>query len=102
MSVAAVPYSHSVPYGVFELDGHDILGIKEKPVFNYYANAGIYLIKRSLIGLIPDNVYCDATDLMDLLIKRRKKIIRFPLMGFWVDIGKKEDYAKVREIAKYL
>ena len=102
MSVAAVPYSHSVPYGVFELDGHDILGIKEKPVFNYYANAGIYLIKRSLIGLIPDNVYCDATDLMDLLIKRRKKIVRFPLMGFWVDIGKKEDYAKVREIAKYL
>ena len=102
MSVAAVPYSHSVPYGVLELDGHDILGIKEKPVFNYYANAGIYLIKRSLIGLIPDNVYCDATDLMDLLIKRRKKIIRFPLMVFWVDIGKKEDYAKVQEIAKYL
>lgn len=28
MSVAAVPYSHSVPYGVFELDGHDILGVK--------------------------------------------------------------------------
>ena len=102
MSVAAVPYSHSVPYGVFELDGHDILGVKEKPLFNYYANAGIYLIKRSLIGLIPDNVYCDATDLMDLLIKERRRIVCFPLMGFWVDIGKKEDYLKVREIAKYL
>ena len=102
MSVAAVPYSHAVPYGVFELDGHDIQGINEKPVFNYYANAGIYLIKKSLINLIPDNVYCNATDLIERLIEKKRKVVRFPLMGFWVDIGKKEDYAKVQEIAKYL
>ena len=44
MSVAAVPYSHAVPYGIFELESHNIQGINEKPVFNYYANAGIYLI----------------------------------------------------------
>lgn len=47
MSVAAVPYSVNIPYGVFELSGHDIIGIKEKPTINYYANAGIYLIKKT-------------------------------------------------------
>lgn len=102
MSVAAVPYSHSIPYGVLELNGQDILGIKEKPVFNYYANAGLYLIKKSIVDLIPESTYCDATDLIDLLIRMDKKIVRFPLMGLWVDIGKKEDYTKVQEIAKYL
>ena len=43
MSVAAVPYTVSVPYGIFDLDGRDIQGLIEKPTYNYYANAGIYL-----------------------------------------------------------
>lgn len=102
MSVAAIPYSISVPYGIFELDNHYIQGIKEKPVYNYYANAGIYLIKKSLIEFIPDNTYCDATDLINLLISIGKSIIRYPLVGYWVDIGKHEDYKKVWDLVKHI
>src|SRR5574344_1688283 len=40
MSVAAVPYTISVPYGIFDLDGRNLKGIIEKPTYNYYANAG--------------------------------------------------------------
>ena len=47
MSVAAVPYTVSVPYGIFDLEGRNIQGLIEKPTYNYYANAGIYLIKLS-------------------------------------------------------
>ena len=48
MSIAAIPYSVSVPYGIFELDDINIKGLREKPTYNYYANGGIYLIKRHL------------------------------------------------------
>jgi NDP-sugar pyrophosphorylase family protein len=102
MSVAAVPYSVSVPYGIFNLNGRDILGIKEKPSYNYYANAGIYLIKRELLDLIPDNKLFNATDFMELLIARNHKVIRFPLTGYWIDIGKHEDYKKAQELVKHL
>jgi NDP-sugar pyrophosphorylase family protein len=102
MSVAAVPYSVSVPYGIFNLNGRDILGIKEKPSYNYYANAGIYLIKRELLDLIPDNKFFNATDFMELLIARNHKVIRFPLTGYWIDIGKHEDYKKAQELVKHL
>ena len=49
MSVAAVPYTVSVPYGIFDLDGRVIQGLIEKPTYNYYANAGIYLKKNSFL-----------------------------------------------------
>ena len=102
MSVAAVPYSVNVPYGIFELTGRDIQGVKEKPTYNYYANAGIYLIKKKLFDLIPDNVFYNATDFIDTLIAKQFKVIRYPLTGYWIDIGKHEDYQKAQELVKHL
>ena len=69
MSVAAIPYSVSVPYGIFELEERTIKGVREKPTYNYYANSGIYLIKRELLSLIPEGVFFNATDFMEKLIE---------------------------------
>ncbi len=102
MAVGAVPYSFSIPYGIFELQGCNILNIKEKPTYNYYANAGIYLIKRELLDLIPENVFFNATDFMELLIRRNMKVIRYPVTGYWLDIGKHEEYNKAIELVKHL
>ncbi len=101
MSVAAVPYSISIPYGIFELEGREIRGITEKPVNNYYANAGIYLIKKTLLDLIPRDTFFDATDFIELLISNGHKVIRFPLLGYWIDIGKHEDYRKAQDFVKH-
>ena len=102
MSVAAVPYSVNVPYGIFELTGRDIQGVKEKPTYNYNANAGKYIIKKMLLDLIPDNVFYNATDFIDTLIAKQFKIIRYPLTGYWIDIGKHEDYQKAQDLVKHL
>ena len=102
MSAAAVPYSVSVPYGIFNMKGDCITSITEKPTFNYYANAGIYLIKQEILGLIPENSFFNATDLIELLIAQNKKVVRFPLHGSWIDIGNKDEYTKVQDIVKHL
>lgn len=103
MSIAAVPYSVNVPYGIFEIEGRrNIKGVREKPSFHYYANAGIYLIKKEVLDLIPEGAFFDATDLMAALIERGRSVVRFPLSGYWIDIGKPEDFAKVQELAKHL
>lgn len=102
MSVAAVPYSVSIPYGIIELEGKKITAIKEKPTYNHDVNAGIYIIKRSLLDLIPDNIFYDATDFINLLTSIGKSVIRYPLVGYWVDIGKHEDYKKVQDLVKHL
>ena len=102
ISVAAVPYGVSVPYGIFELDGRDIKGVKEKPTYNYYANAGIYLIKKEILNLIPNDTFFNATDFIELLIANNKKVVRFPVTGYWIDIGQHTDYEKAKEIVKHL
>lgn len=102
MAVVAIPYSVTVPYGIFELSGRDIIGIKEKPTFNYYANAGIYLVKKKLLDLIPEGEFYNATDFVDLLINKGYKVVRFPLTGYWIDIGQHEDLKKARELVKHL
>ena len=101
MSVAAVPYTVSVPYGIFDLEGRDIQGLIEKPTYNYYANAGIYLIKRRALDEIPDDIFFNATDLIEKLIGEGKKVIRFPLNGTWIDIGNPQEYQKAKELVKH-
>lgn len=103
MSIAAVPYSVSVPYGIFEIEGtRNITGVREKPSFHYYANAGIYLLKRSVLDLIPEGEFFNATDMMALLVSKGLSVIRFPLSGYWIDIGKPEDFKKVQDLAQHI
>ena len=102
MSVAAVPYNVSIPYGVLDLDGRNIKGLLEKPKYNYYANAGIYLIKRSALDEIPENTFFNATDLIEKLIGEEKKVIRYPLNGTWIDIGNPQEYQRAKDLVKHL
>lgn len=104
MSAVAIPYSISVPYGIFDIQGQrDIHGILEKPTYNYYANAGIYLIRREMLEkYIPQDAFFNATDFMEKLIAEGRKIIRFPLSGYWIDIGNKQEYAKAQDLVKHL
>ncbi|WP_071149717.1 nucleotidyltransferase family protein [Bacteroides ndongoniae] len=102
MSVAAVPYVVKVPYGIFQLDGRNIKGVTEKPTISYYANAGIYLIKKERLNLIPDNVFFNATDFMDSLVSKGFNVIRYPVSGYWIDIGQYDELERAREIVKHI
>lgn len=102
MSVAAVPYNVSIPYGILDLEGRNIHGLIEKPKYNYYANAGIYLIKRKALDEIPEDTFFNATDLIEKLINQGKKVIRYPLNGTWIDIGNPQEYLKAQDLVKHL
>lgn len=102
MSVAAIPYNVSIPYGILDLEGRVIKGLLEKPKFNYYANGGIYLIKRRALDEIPNDTFFNATDLIEKLISEDKKVIRYPLNGTWIDIGNPQEYQKAQDLVKHL
>lgn len=102
MSAAAIPYTISVPYGIFMLEGRNITGVHEKPVYNHYANAGIYLIRREALSLIPEGEVFNATDLINALTETGNSVIRYPLTGLWMDIGTPEEYHKAQDLVKHL
>lgn len=102
MSVAAVPYDVDIPLGILNLEGRNITGLSEKPHFGYYANAGIYLIKRSALDLIPEDRMFHSTDLVEALIAAGRKVIRFPLNGTWIDIGTPQEYKRANDMVKHM
>ena len=103
MAVATIEYKVDIPYAVLETDADQcIRSLKEKPRYTYYANAGIYFIKKELLELIPSNTFYDITDLMNQIMELKKKIVMFPINGYWLDIGKHEDFKKAQEDIKHL
>jgi dTDP-glucose pyrophosphorylase len=96
LAVACIPYQVNVPYAVMETDNHVVTGFKEKPTYTHYSNAGIYLMKREVAEMVPSNQHFNATDLMEKLINDGKKVVSFPFTGYWLDIGRHEDFEKAQ------
>jgi len=91
-AVLTIPYNVSIPYAVLETSNGYVLDFKEKPTYTYYSNGGIYLMKRSVLNYIPKDTFFNATDLMEKLISENKKVISFPLSGYWLDVGNHKDF----------
>lgn len=102
LMVACIPYKVDIPYAILEMEADRVISLKEKPSYTYYSNAGIYLMKRAVVDSIPQNERFDATDLMDTLIAKGKKVGYYPILGYWLDIGKMDDYLKAQEDIKHI
>jgi dTDP-glucose pyrophosphorylase len=103
LNVATTPYYVDIPYAVLEMDEDNrIKGLKEKPKYTYYSNAGIYLIKRTVLNLVPFNQFYNATDLIEDIIKNGGQVSSFPILSYWLDIGKMPDYIKAQEDINHL
>lgn len=94
LAVLTIPYQVNIPYAVLETSNGQVKSFKEKPTYTYYSNGGIYLIKKAMLNYIPKNSFFNATDFMEELIKNDHKVISFPFSGYWLDVGKHEDFEK--------
>jgi NDP-sugar pyrophosphorylase family protein len=98
LSIIGIPYRVNIPYAVLEKDNDgNLINFKEKPEYTYESNGGIYLIKKTSLNLIPENLFFNATDLIEKLISQNKKVITYPFNGYWLDIGKHDDYNKAQK-----
>ena len=97
VTVATVPYTVDVPFAILDLDKkQQVRGLHEKPRYTYEANAGIYLIHKSALKMIPHQQVFNATDLIQAAIDAKKNVSTFPIIGYWTDVGRMEDFVKVQ------
>ncbi|MCX7548857.1 nucleotidyltransferase family protein [Xanthomarina sp. F1114] len=103
MAVAATSYNVDIPYGVLEADdSNKVLSLKEKPRYTYYSNAGIYILKKDLLKMIPQDEFYDITDLMKRILEMNLTMVTYPINGYWLDIGKHEDFEKAQQDVKHI
>jgi dTDP-glucose pyrophosphorylase len=102
-AVVSIPYEVSIPYAVLETVDGTVTSLKEKPTYTYYSNGGIYLMKRAVLAHLPKNDHFNTTDLMEKLLELNYKVISYPLIGYWLDVGRHEDFEKAqRDIKKVI
>lgn len=103
MALASIPFQVNVPYAVLEVDYNEVSSFIEKPTYTYYSNGGIYILRTKLKELLEHNSFFNATDLMDKVIRLDgEKLVHYPLLGYWLDIGKHQDFLKAQEDIKHL
>lgn len=85
-------YEFQVPFGVVQLDNHRLKNILEKPIHQFFVNAGIYVLNPEVVSMVPDNEYFDMPALFDKLLANNSETAAFPIREYWLDIGRKADF----------
>jgi NDP-sugar pyrophosphorylase family protein len=88
------------PFGVVRLNGVEIAGFEEKPVYRSHINAGIYVLSPECIELLSVGEYCDMPTLFSRLRDGGERVIVYPMHEPWLDVGRPDDLILARRDTK--
>jgi NDP-sugar pyrophosphorylase family protein len=86
-----------VPYGVVNVENDNIVSIIEKPSYEFFVNAGVYVLNPAVLKYIPEDTFFDMPNLFDMVIKDSRKTLSFPIRDYWLDIGGIDEYKKAND-----
>lgn len=102
ITIAAIPYTVSVPYAILTTDGGArVTGIEEKPGYSHFANAGIYIMRNDVLREVQPGVRTDATDLIESAIAAGRRVVFYPIRGTWIDVGSPADFRQASELMRH-
>jgi dTDP-glucose pyrophosphorylase len=97
LTVGIRAHEVEVPFGVVECDDVRVVDLTEKPRIHLLVNAGIYLLEPGAWDRIPAGRRFDMTDLIRRLLGEGMTVVGFPIIEYWKDVGRHEDYRSAQE-----
>jgi len=99
LTVATFSRKTKVDFGVIDIDPltHFAKGFREKPEFIFDVSMGVYVMNRDVLEFVPPQVHFGFDDLMLLLLEKKQPALTFPYNGYWLDIGRPDDYERANE-----
>ena len=97
VTIATTEKNVKVDLGV--LDGYNgrVKSFREKPEMKFRVSMGVYCIEPKILELIPKGVPFGFDDLMYTMLERDLPVCVYDHTGFWMDIGREEDFQKAQE-----
>lgn len=98
LTIASHRRTVHIDYGVLHVDGGEpgktgeIIGFEEKPELPYIVSMGVYVMEPRALDLVEPGVYTDIPDLVLRLIEAGESVGSYLFDGYWLDIGRHEDY----------
>jgi NDP-mannose synthase len=87
-------------YGVLHLDGdlgdtQRVTSFEEKPEIPYIVSMGVYIAEPRVLDYIPRDERFDIPDVIERLTDAGEPVGSYLFDGFWLDIGRHDDYERV-------
>lgn len=94
-TISSMRREHRIDYGVLESnEAGKLVAFREKPHTAYQVSMGIYMLSSRVLDRIPQGrAYGFDTLMLDLLKTRELPRVR-PFNGYWLDIGRPDDYER--------
>jgi dTDP-glucose pyrophosphorylase len=96
VTVGLHEYSHTIPFGVVDLDGDRIVQMREKPSKLWLTNAGIYMIEPSVVARVPTASDYPMPALVEECLERGEPVGGFRVEADWIDVGRQDELERAR------
>jgi NDP-mannose synthase len=92
LTIATYQRKVKIDFGTLETDQGRIIRFVEKPTLSYGVSMGVYAMSRKTLAPYPKNVPFGLDDLVLDLLSRGEKPAAYEFDGYWLDIGRPDDY----------
>jgi NDP-mannose synthase len=97
-TISAAAREQKIDFGVLDVgEDHMLRGFHEKPSVPYLVSMGIYCMNRHVLDWIPEGKPFGFDHLVLELLARGQPIRTVTHAGYWLDIGRPDDYEKAIE-----
>lgn len=93
-TIATYSRKVSIDFGIIKTNGENFLSdYIEKPSLEYNVSMGIYVFEPHIRKYLRKGEYFDFPQLVKLLIQSGERVLSYPFNGYWLDIGRPDDYS---------
>jgi len=95
LTVATCRREVTIDFGVLQEGAdHRIVGFEEKPLKTYRVSMGVYVLNERVLSRIPEGRPFGFDHLVLALLEAGEHVASFPHEGYWLDIGRPDDYER--------
>ncbi len=90
------PYNVDIPFGVAEVKGRRLVGLREKPTERMMINSGIYVFGNRALRLVPRGRNFPITDLFLQCLEKKLPVGAHLIQDEWTDVGQHDELKRAR------
>jgi NDP-sugar pyrophosphorylase family protein len=95
VTIATYERDVNIDFGVLEKDkDHKIVAFREKPTYHFDVSMGVYVFSKKILDYVPFDEPFGFDQLMYALTAKKEEVYSYPHSGYWLDIGRPDDYAR--------
>ena len=98
LTICVRDYLFEIPFGVIEVHAGEVLAFNEKPLDKRLISVGIYALNPSILNFFPlTPAPLDMPEIIELSKAQGTKVMAFPILEDWKDIGRPADYLQAQK-----